>query len=288
MSKTKSGLENSQGQRLHNFSVQPAPLFDCSWGQEVSTYIEVDSVLFQILAIISYLPSMFVSCLTLMFLWTPYKYLGAAVRPSKVSIFLSLSAQGECPQLELTPVCHCLMLSKRSETGPLSPVSQGLRRGVNHCNGPSGCAALGAPQDVLALLLLPFPAARTLLTHTHLAIYKHLQVLLSRADPKLLHSSQSSPSLYQLGDSLLLALTLGISLFKFSCGSCWLAPPVCLHPSEWPSCPQVCELILWFDFICKLDNCALYSPSPDYWKSEKIIWSQTSRLSQRSSCDYIH
>lgn len=81
----------------------------------------------------------------LMFLWTPYKYLGAAVRPSKVSIFLSLSAQGECPQLELTPVCHCLMLSKRSETGPLSPVSQGWGE------------VLITAMDLLAVLLLVHP-----------------------------------------------------------------------------------------------------------------------------------
>lgn len=67
MSKTKSGLENPQGQRLHNFSVQPAPLLNYPWGQKVSTYIQVDSVLFQILAIISYPLSVFVSCLTLMF-----------------------------------------------------------------------------------------------------------------------------------------------------------------------------------------------------------------------------
>lgn len=166
-----------------------------------------------------------------MFSLTPHKYLGAAVRPSKISNFLSLSTQGKCPQLGLTPVCQCLILSKRSETGPLTSVSQGVRGGVNHCYGPSGCAALGTAQDALALLLLHFPAARTLLIHTHLAIYKHLQVL-SRADPKLLHPSQSSPSLYQLRDSSFPALTLGISLFWFSHGFCWPAPPVCLHPSD--------------------------------------------------------
>lgn len=76
-------LENSLGQRQHNFSVQPAPLFDCPWGPRVSSYIKVDSVLFQVLAIISYPPSMFVSCLTLMFSSPPHKYLGAAVRPPK-------------------------------------------------------------------------------------------------------------------------------------------------------------------------------------------------------------
>lgn len=54
-----------------------------------------------------------------------------------------------------------------------TPVSQGLRRGVNHSYRPSGCAAPGTALDVLVLHC----SQHTLLTHTHLAIYKHLQVL---------------------------------------------------------------------------------------------------------------
>lgn len=101
-----------------------------------------------------------------------------------------------------------------------------LRRGANHSYRPSGCAALGTAQDALALLC----SQDTLLTHSHLAIYKHLHILPSRAAPKLLHHSQSSPSLHELRDSSFPALTLDISLFRFSYGSCWPIPPVCLIP----------------------------------------------------------
>lgn len=156
MAKTKSGLENSRGQRLHNFSVQSAPLLDCPWGQKVSTYTQVDSVSFQILAIISHPPSTFVSCLTLMFSWPPLKYLGASVRPSKASSFLSLSAQGKCPEVEFIhlPVSHI-----EQEIQKLDPWLQSQK-----CWGE----VLITPIDLLAVLLLvqprmllPFFAART-------------------------------------------------------------------------------------------------------------------------------
>lgn len=152
MSKTKSGLENSQGQRLHNFSVQPAPLFDCPWGQEVSTYIKVDSVSFQILAIISYPPSMFVSFLTLIFSWTPHKYLGTAVSPPQKFP----ASSDKCPQLEFTPVSSVSYWARDPNVGPWLQSHKGWGE------------VLIIPVDLLAVLplvqpkvLLHFTAART-------------------------------------------------------------------------------------------------------------------------------
>lgn len=76
-----------------------------------STYIQMESVLFKILAFISYPLSMPVSSMTLLFAWLPHKYLKAAVRSTwrcLFSSFLSLSSEGKCPEFELTPVWRCL------------------------------------------------------------------------------------------------------------------------------------------------------------------------------------
>lgn len=125
MSRTKSGLLKSQGQRRHNFSVQPAPLFDLFWGQEVSTYIKVEFVFFQILAIISYPLPVFVSCQTLMFSWPPHKYLGAAIRPPKFPFSSAAPPKASAPSWNSLQFASVSYWARDSKLDPWFQVHKG-------------------------------------------------------------------------------------------------------------------------------------------------------------------
>ena len=76
-----------------------------------------------------------------------------------------------------------------------------LRRGSNHAHAPPGHVSVSTAQDALALLC----CQEILLAHAQPAIYEPLQVLLSKAAPKLV---RSQPVSSQLFSSLISSISL--------------------------------------------------------------------------------
>lgn len=208
MSRTKSGLEKSQGQRLHNFSVQSAPLLDFLWGQEVSTSIKVESILFQILAIISYPPPVFVSFQTLMFSLPPHKYLGAAIRPPKFPFSSSSLPRASAPSWNSLQFASVSYWPRDPKLDPWFQSHKGW-----------GELQI-TPMDILACCSWCRPRCSCIsLQPGHTADSQHppghLQAPASPSQQRCSKAApphQSGPSRYQLRDCSFPALTLGISL----------------------------------------------------------------------------
>lgn len=102
--------------------------------------------------------------------------------------FLSLSSEGKCPKVELTPVCQCLLSWAGGPNLDIWLQSHKWWEKV-----------LIIPVVLLGMLLLvqprmlfPFALQDSLLAHAQLAIYKQLQVSLSKAAPKLVRSQPVS------------------------------------------------------------------------------------------------
>lgn len=139
------------------------------------------------------------------------------------------------------------VLSIRFKARHLIPISKVLRRGGNHSRGPRVRASVCTAQDALAFLC----CQDLLLACAQLAIYEHLQILISKAAPKLVRSQPVSPQglflpccstwhLFVLNFiRFLLANSSSLSgSFRMAIlpSSIWIGPPVWFHLQTWWEC----------------------------------------------------